>query len=174
MNVEHLMTRDVEVCTPDSTLTDAAMIMWRRDCGIVPVVKPGTRDLVGVVTDRDVCMAAATRHASTDDLFVRDLIGGKVYTVGQSDSVRAAAHRMAEAQVRRIPVVDRTGTLQGILSLNDIALTAEKSDRRGEALPTYTDAMGVLKAVSAHRLPAPVPVAELTRVQVTASTGEMT
>ena len=154
MNVEHLMTRDVEVCTPDSTLTDAAMIMWRRDCGIVPVVKPGTRDLAGVITDRDICMAAATRHASTDDLFVRDVISDdRLYTVAPGDSVRTAAHRMAEAQVRRIPVVDRTGTLQGILSINDIALAAEKTERRGEALPSYTDVMGVMKAVSAHRLP---------------------
>jgi CBS domain-containing protein len=171
MNVEHLMTRDVEVCTPDSTLTDAAMIMWRRDCGIVPVVKPGTRDLVGVITDRDVCMAAATRHASTDDLFVRDLIGGHIYTCGPADSVRNAAHRMAEAQVRRIPVTDRAGMLLGMLSLNDLALAAEKTERRGEALPTYTDAIGVLKAVSAHRLPAPVPESKST--SVTAATGEM-
>jgi CBS domain-containing protein len=152
MKVEHLMTQDVECCTPDDTLTDAAMIMWRRDCGIAPVVKSGTQDLVGVVTDRDICMAAATRHVSTDDLFVRDVMGTQIFTCAPTDSLRTAEHRMAEGQVRRIPVTDRAGKLLGMISLNDIALAAERTERR-EALPTYTDVMGVLKAVSAHRLP---------------------
>jgi len=152
MKVEHLMTQDVECCTPDGTLTDAAMIMWRRDCGIAPVVRPGTQDLVGVITDRDICMAAATRHVSTDDLFVRDVMGTQIFTCAPTDSLRTAEHRMAEGQVRRIPVTDRAGKLLGMISLNDIALSAERTERR-EALPTYTDVMGVLKAVSAHRLP---------------------
>jgi CBS domain-containing protein len=153
MKVEHLMTQDVECCTPDDTLTGAAMIMWRRDCGIAPVVRPGTQDLVGVITDRDICMAAATRHLSTDDLFVRDVMGTQIFTCAPTDSLRTAEHRMAEGQVRRIPVTDRAGKLLGMISLNDIALSAERTERRGEALPTYTDVMGVLKAVSAHRLP---------------------
>ena len=157
MNVEHLMTRDVECCTPDSTLTDAAMIMWRRDCGIVPVVKPGTQDLAGVITDRDICMAAATRHASTDAIRVGDVMGTQVYTCGPTDSVRSAIHRMSEAQVRRIPVTDRQGALLGVLSLNDVALVAERTERRGDALPTYADVVGLMKAVSAHRLPVPSP-----------------
>jgi CBS-domain-containing membrane protein len=124
-------------------------------------VKPDTQDLVGVITDRDICMAAATRHVSTDDLFVRDVMGTQIYTCRPNDSLRTAAHRLAEAQVRRIPVTDRKGKLLGMLSLNDLALSAEKSDRRGEALPSYTDVMGVLKAASAHRLPVAEPEHEL-------------
>ena len=156
MNVESLMTHDIEACNPDDSLTDAAMIMWRRDCGIVPVVRPDTQEVTGVITDRDICMAAATRHARTDDLYVRDVMTRDgVTTVTPSDSVRTAVQRMAEAQVRRVPVTDRSGVLVGMISLNDIALAAEKTDRRVEGIPTYTDTMDALKAVCTHRNPVP-------------------
>ena len=156
MNVESLMTHDIEACMPDSTLTDAAMIMWRRDCGIVPVVRPDTQEITGVITDRDICMAAATRHARTDDLYVRDVMTKEgVTTVTPNDSVRTAVQRMAEAQVRRIPVTDRSGVLVGMISLNDIALAAEKTDRRVEGIPTYSDTVDALKAVCTHRNPVP-------------------
>lgn len=152
MNVENLMSHDIASCSPDSTLTDAAMIMWHRDCGIVPVVNPDSHELAGVITDRDICMAAATRHMSTDDLYVRDVMTRDgVTTVTPDESVQTAVDRMAEAQVRRIPVADRTGVLIGMLSLNDIVLAAEKTNKRAEGMPTYSDTVDALKAVCAHR-----------------------
>ncbi|HEX5031409.1 MAG TPA: CBS domain-containing protein [Candidatus Eisenbacteria bacterium] len=156
MNVESLMTHDIESCSPDSTLTDAAMIMWRRDCGIVPVVNRDTHEIAGVITDRDICMAAATRHARTDDLYVRDVMtSDDVTTVTPDESVRTAVDRMAEAQVRRIPVADRSGVLIGMISLNDIVLAAEKTNKRAEGMPTYIDTVDTLKAVCAHRTTEP-------------------
>lgn len=152
MNVENLMSHDIEACNPDDSLTDAAMIMWRRDCGIVPVVNPDTHEITGVITDRDICMAAATRHARTDDLYVRDVMTRDgVTTVTPDESVQTAVDRMAEAQVRRIPVADRSGVLIGMLSLNDIVLAAEKTNKRAEGMPTYSDTVDALKAVCAHR-----------------------
>lgn len=156
MNVESLMSHDIEACNPDDSLTDAAMIMWRRDCGIVPIVKPDTHEVAGVITDRDICMAAATRHMRTDDLYVRDVMTKDgITTVTPNDSIRTAVQRMAETQVRRIPVTDRSGVLVGMISLNDIALAAEKTDRRVEGIPTYTDTIDALKAVCTHRNPVP-------------------
>jgi CBS domain-containing protein len=152
MNVENLMTHEIEACNPDDSLTDAAMIMWRRDCGIVPVVKPDTHEVAGVITDRDICMAAATRHMTTDDLYVRDVMTRDgVTTVTPEESVSTAVQRMAEAQVRRIPVTNRSGALVGMISLNDIVLAAEKTNRGTEGMPTYADTVDALKAVCAHR-----------------------
>jgi len=63
MNVEQIMTKDVATCGPDDTLNEAARIMWERDCGFVPIAESDpTRRVVGIVTDRDLSMAAYTRR----------------------------------------------------------------------------------------------------------------
>ena len=62
MKVREVMTSEVEICDPGHDLAAAAMIMWRRDCGAVPVVEPESNRALGVITDRDICMALATRH----------------------------------------------------------------------------------------------------------------
>ncbi len=153
MNVEHLMTRDVESCTPEANLAQAAMIMWRRDCGFVPVAEnPGGR-FVGVITDRDICMATATKHVSPDSVQVGTVMNRGAITCAPSDDVRIAMRRMNEGQVRRLPVLDKQGRLSGILALNDLALAAERTTRRVDESVNYGDVMGVLRAVSAHRLP---------------------
>ncbi len=157
MKVEHLMTRDVETCAPEADLAQAAMIMWRRDCGFVPVVESSSGRFAGVITDRDICMATATRHSSASSIPVREVMGSHAFTCAPSDDVRVAMHRMSEGQVRRLPVVDKQGKLSGVISLNDLALAAEKSLRREDDGIGYADVMGVLKAVSAHRLPTKVP-----------------
>jgi CBS domain-containing protein len=159
MKVEQLMTRDVETCAPDANLAHAAMIMWRRDCGFVPVVENPSGRFAGVITDRDICIAAATRHASVHSIPVREVMSSHAYTCAPSDDVRVAMHRMSEGQVRRLPVVDKQGKLNGVISLNDLALAAERSLRRESDGIGHADVMGVLKAVSAHRLPAKVVAA---------------
>jgi CBS domain-containing protein len=153
MKVEHLMTRDVESCTPEATLAQAAMIMWRRDCGFVPVAEsPGGRFL-GVITDRDICMATATKHVSPDLVPVATVMNRRAITCAPTDDVRIAMTRMNEGQVRRLPVLDKQGRLSGILTLNDLALAAERTARRVDESVSYGDVMSVLRAVSAHRLP---------------------
>ncbi|MGE5174986.1 MAG: CBS domain-containing protein [Hyphomicrobiales bacterium] len=157
MNVEHLMQRAVETCTPETTLTDASMVMWRRDCGFVPVVEQREGRLVGIVTDRDICMATATRHLAPDAIRVEDVMTRGGITCAPGESIHAAAHRMAESQVRRLPVIDLDRRVVGILSLNDLALSCEPTRGRAEGL-SYADVMGVLKAVSAHRIGAIEPI----------------
>lgn len=155
MKVEHLMSRDVEACAPRTTLTDAAMIMWRRDCGFVPVVEEAAGKLVGVITDRDICVATATKHRSPDAIRVEEVMTKETFTCAPGDTIRAAAHRMAESQVRRLPVVDRQRRLLGVLTLNDLVLAAERDITPPAEGVGYTDVMGILKAVSAHRIPTP-------------------
>lgn len=128
MNVSDLMTQGVQSCGIDDTLARAAQIMWERDCGCVPVVD-GNQRVVGVLTDRDICMAGYTQGKSYAEIPVTTAMAQHVFAVGPSDAIEAAERLMRDKQIRRLPVVDGTGKLRGILSLNDIALHAHR--RRG-------------------------------------------
>ncbi len=123
MRVKELMTSDVKSCSLDTNLAAAAKIMWDRDCGVVPVTDEHGR-VVGVITDRDICIAAATRARVEGEIPVRDVISKVVYTCAASDDVRQALETMRLRKVRRLPVVDQGGRLAGIVSVHDIALGA--------------------------------------------------
>src|SRR3990170_4512454 len=73
MLVKSIMTREVKSCAPETSLSAAARIMSSRDCGIVPVVD-AQQKLLGVITDRDVCLAVATRFRSPEELPARDVM----------------------------------------------------------------------------------------------------
>ncbi|MDQ3745224.1 MAG: CBS domain-containing protein [Acidobacteriota bacterium] len=146
MLVESLMTRDVEVCRPDSTLADAAAVMWRRDCGVVPVVEEDGR-VVGVVTDRDICMALSMRGQRAAEVRVAEVLTGGVQTCTPVDDVREALEAMARRQVRRLPVVDSRGHLVGVLSVNDIIRHTRKGKPRKRV--SRRAALAALRAICA-------------------------
>lgn len=149
MKVKDLMTTDVKRCTPETNLAAAANIMWEGDCGAVPVTDE--RDhVVGVITDRDICIAAATRPRTEAEILVKDVISQAVYTCAPSDDVRAALETMKARKVRRLPVVEQGGRLVGIVSIHDIA---ERSrSRSGDVSPD-----SVLDAFIAITAPVQVP-----------------
>lgn len=125
MKVEFFMTKDPRTCTAEDALAAAARIMWEHDCGCVPVVAgPGSRRLVGVVTDRDVCMAAYTQGRPLWEIPVRAAMSSEVWTCHPDDTLKDAVRVMRHRQVRRLPVVDGQGHLLGLLSLTDVALAA--------------------------------------------------
>jgi CBS domain-containing protein/nucleotide-binding universal stress UspA family protein len=152
MKIEQLMTRDVETCTPETDLARAAMIMSRRNCGLVPVVARGSGRLAGVITDRDICMAAAMRHVDAHSIPVGEVMTSRVVTCAPTDDARVAMHRMSEAHVRRLPVVDREGKLKGVVSLTDLALVAKPVHSEERAVQDM-EVLAVLKAVSDYPLP---------------------
>jgi CBS domain-containing protein len=120
MKVKDLMTTDVKRCSPETNLAEAARIMWEGDCGAVPVTDE--RDLVvGVITDRDICIAAATRPRTEGEIPVKEVISKALYSCAPSDDVRAALETMRVRKVRRLPVVEPGGRLVGIVSIHDIA-----------------------------------------------------
>ncbi|TMK23637.1 MAG: CBS domain-containing protein [Actinobacteria bacterium] len=125
MLVESLMTRDVESARPESTLAEAAAVMWRRDCGVVPVTDEGG-SVVGVITDRDICMALSMRGQRAAEVRVAEVMARGVETCTPVDDVREALEAMARRQVRRLPVVDSRGRLVGVLSLNDVIRRTRK------------------------------------------------
>jgi CBS domain-containing protein len=117
--VEDVMTKEVVSCYMDDSLNRAAQIMWERDCGSVPVIDLKAR-VIGIITDRDACMAAYTQGRGLSDLTVASACSHTVKTCMKDDSLAQAEALMNRAQVHRLPVVDRDGTLVGMLSLSAI------------------------------------------------------
>jgi CBS domain-containing protein len=132
MKIETLMTRDVAVCHPDDTLHLAARRLWDRDCGAAPVVD-GAGQLVGMITDRDICMAGYFRGQPLQHLRVADVMSRQTRTVGADQDALEALRTMGQHKVRRLPVVDAEGRLAGIVALADLALaTGTKGAGRGK------------------------------------------
>lgn len=152
MKVREIMTPQAKTCTPTDTLAAASRCMWDNDCGILPVVKDGGK-VVGLITDRDMCMAAAINNRSLSSIAVEDVISGKVYAVGPDDDVRKALETMSERKLRRLPVVAADGTLEGMLSMNDIVLRARETRNKKGTDPDYADVVNTYKAICAHPLP---------------------
>jgi len=125
MRIEELMTRLPRTCGPDDTLSEAAREMWDHDCGCLPVTD-GCRRVVGMITDRDICMAALLLGASLKDLRVGDAMTKEVRACEPKDNLVEAQAIMQEARVRRLPVVDESKQLLGVLSLADLAREAER------------------------------------------------
>jgi CBS domain-containing protein len=125
MNVKSLMTSDPRTCTRATNLAEAAALMLDADCGILPVVDDKGK-LVGVVTDRDMYIALATRNKLASQLTVGDVARSKVFTCGPDDDVQSALATMKQHHIRRLPVEGFGGTVAGIISMNDILLAAGK------------------------------------------------
>jgi CBS domain-containing protein len=147
MKVKDLMAEVVFTCTPEAPLSEAARIMWERDCGIVPVVD-GTGRVAGVVTDRDACMAALTQGRPLSEIPVRSAMATGIHTCHPDHDVAHAEKVMRTRQILRLPVVDDADRLVGLLSLNDIARRAleEGNARRKQGVAE------TLGHVSRHRL----------------------
>jgi CBS domain-containing protein len=147
MKVQDVMTYEVQTCSPETNLSAAAMQMWRADCGVLPVVAGGK--VVGMITDRDICMAAATKHRDPANIRVKKVISGHVYGCSPDTDIHEALKIMQQKQVRRLPIISaENGSLCGILSMNDIALKAQDTQ---ETELSAQDVEDTLKAICARR-----------------------
>jgi CBS domain-containing protein len=135
MKIEQIMTPSPATCGPTDNLGQVVEHMWDADCGIVPVVDDGGH-LLGVITDRDICIATGTR----------DLAPAQIRAV---DMVRGSVALMKQHRLRRLPVTTEEGVLHGIVSLNDIALIAGRKET-----VTASELLATMKAICAHPLPA--------------------
>jgi CBS domain-containing protein len=147
------MSREVITCTPEMELARVGWLMWEGDCGSLPVLREGK--IAGIITDRDLCMAAAMKPRPCTEIRVAEAMSaGDVAVVREDGSLEDALALMAERRVRRLPVVNPVGDLVGILSLNDAVRAAEKSG--GEARVTCDQILSVLRAVAEPRMTATV------------------
>jgi CBS domain-containing protein len=101
MKVEQLMTQDVRTCRPGDSLSVAAQLMWDGDCGCIPVVTDdGSKRVIGMVTDRDICMATHFRGRAPRGVPVGEVMSTAVRAVGPSEELADAEAIMRDAQVR--------------------------------------------------------------------------
>ena len=123
MLVRDLMTKNVSSCRPDNNLAELAEVMWNDRCGALPILDDSGR-VMGIITDRDVCIALGTRNVRASELLVRDVSAPRYFSCNPDNDVRDALKTMAAQEVSRLPVVDADGQLAGILSIDDIVFRA--------------------------------------------------
>jgi CBS domain-containing protein len=150
MKVKEVMTENVKFCRPDTNLAEATAIMWEYDCGALPVVVDG-KETVGIVTDRDIAIAVGTRHIPAWAIPVSEVMSNELHCVSPEDDIHAALKLMREDRVRRLPVINTEGSLEGILCLNDLALHAEHPTGKKAPELSYEDIVSMLKAICEHR-----------------------
>lgn len=118
MLVKDLMTRPVVTCTPASSAGEAAEMMHEAGCGCLPVVDVHGQ-MVGMVTDRDVCMLVSRRRDPWR-VPVGDFMSPEVIACRPVDHVEVALVAMKQNGVRRVPVVDAHDRVKGLVSIDDI------------------------------------------------------
>jgi CBS domain-containing protein len=134
MKAEALMVRNVLTCSPEDSLEQPARLMWEADVGCI-VVTDAERRPVGMITDRDIAMAAYTRGVALRDARVESTMARTIHTCSPRDSLSDVEKKMQQAQVRRLPVVDDAGRLVGIVALGDIARSAHSSPLHVAEIP---------------------------------------
>ena len=125
MTIEPIMSREVHRCRPDDTLNHAALQLWERDCGSLPVCAGDAESqVIGMLTDRDICMAALFQGKPLHELKVADAMSRDIRVAKIDDRLEDVELLMRELKIRRVPVTDESGRLVGIVSLADFARAA--------------------------------------------------
>lgn len=146
MTVGDLMTTDVKTCGSNDGLDVPARLMWANDCGSVPVVDENGH-VLGMLTDRDICMAALTQGGPLTELRVSNAMASVVYSCVPEDLLATAEDLMGLHRIRRLPVITTDGRLVGILSLSDLAREASRQRSRKKKADVTVD--GVSKTLAA-------------------------
>jgi CBS domain-containing protein len=163
MKVHEVMTNGAGFCRLEDNLTKAAEIMWQKDCGVVPVVDEADR-VVGVITDRDIAIAAASRDRPPAQIKAHEMYLREPVACGPEDDIKDALRRMRKRKVRRLVVAGENMELIGIVSLSDILLKAgDKKSVRKLLFSTF-------KALSK---PAPIVLREESETTEATETSEM-
>lgn len=131
MKVNECMTREVCVATPELTLREAALIMAEIDAGALPVRQADR--LVGMITDRDIAIRAVAAGLGPETP-VEQVMSLEVKYCFDDEDIDRVVRNMGDLQVRRLPVVDRSKRLVGIVALADLAGNADDSANVGHAL----------------------------------------
>ena len=146
---QHIMISDPVTCREDETLSDAAKRMWDYDVGALPVTDAEGR-AVGMITDRDIAMAAYTQGKPLDQVQTRAAMSQQLYAAHPRSSLREVEDAMKRHRVRRIPVIDERGRVVGIVSLNDLARHATAGPK---APVTPEELTTVMRAICEPRQP---------------------
>lgn len=137
MQLKDVMTRDVEVVQPNTGVVDIARKMKSLDVGSMPVCT-GLR-LVGMVTDRDITLRVVAGKLDPSLTNAKDVMTPEVVYCFEDQSVEDAAEKMAQYQIRRLPILSRDKDLVGIVSLGDLAVETPDDQLTGQALEDISE-----------------------------------
>jgi CBS domain-containing protein len=135
MRIDELMTRSVATCRPADTLDTAVKLMLERDCGVLPVIGKGGH-LAGIVTDRDICVAAHNEGLPLRGIHVDQAMSMKVVAARPQDSIESVERLMAAKRIRRVPIVDDDAHVVGMVSLDDIAPDSHSREQDVQVVAT--------------------------------------
>ncbi len=135
MKCKDVMTPNPRYCSPQDRSIEPAKIMRDEDVGIVPIADEDKK-LLGVVTDRDLCLAVVAEGKNPQEVKVSDTMTekGELVTCQPEDDIEKAVSLMQENQVRRIPVVDDQNRIVGMIAQADIALKMQKPEKVSETV----------------------------------------
>jgi len=135
MKCANVMTTEIFCCLPGDSLEEVASVMQSEDIGPVPIVDDlETRNLLGIVTDRDIALRAVARGLDTRKTTAEEVMTRELVTCGVEDEIESALDLMARHQVRRLPIVDGESRLVGMISQADVATRLNESDKIAEVV----------------------------------------
>jgi CBS-domain-containing membrane protein len=148
MNVRDMMRTSPKSCSPMTNLAAVTEILWSSGCGAVPVLDSKGK-VMGIITDRDICVALGTRNKRPSELVAQEAMSRGVATCRLNDEIHSALNMMKARKVRRLPVLNQTGKLEGILCISDLIMDARHDDGSRPPL-SYEDVMNALKTIHWH------------------------
>ncbi len=128
MKVKEFMSKNVGFCHPEDKLAKAAEIMQQHDCGVVPVIDENEK-VIGMITDRDICLAFASGNAKISQLKVEKLMTTKIIDCSADDKIEDALKKMRKNQLKRLAVTGKDGKIVGILSVTDVLISVRKDKK---------------------------------------------
>jgi len=140
MQISQLMNKNVRIVRPDANVRQAAQEMKALDVGALPVCDG--QNLLGMVTDRDIAIRAVAENKDAQNTKVSDIMSPEVIWCFDDASTEEVAAKMADHQVRRIPVVDRKKKLVGVVSLADLATSQQDADTKADTIEGVSEDSG--------------------------------
>jgi CBS domain-containing protein len=150
MLVNQLMTKNVTSCRQENNLAELVEMMWKQRCGALPILD-GSGRVMGITTDRDICIALGTRNIKASDVLTRDVSQPRYFSCSPDTDARDAMRTMAAEEVGRLLVVDEAGQLVGIISIDDIVFRAGG----GRSGVTDREIIDTLRAMREERIHQP-------------------
>jgi len=152
MRVKEVMMGTPYYCRPETNLGAATELMWNANCGFLPV-EASDGKVIGVVTDRDICIALGTRSRLAGDVVVGEVMSVKLRSCTPDDEIHVALQTMKEGRVRRLPVVAKDGSLVGVISMDDILLRTEPMSLGKEPELSSDEVVRTYRAITQRQVP---------------------
>lgn len=140
MKINEIMTSEVKVIKPETSLQDAAGFMRELSIGALPVCDG--QKLIGMLTDRDIVVRGVAQGLDAATATAAECMTAEITFCFDDEELETARGLMKDQQIRRLPVVDREKQLVGILSLGDLAIKTDEVLQAGETVREISEPEG--------------------------------